>query len=182
MNLFISPQFLEDTDILTLTQFEEQSPWYELGVYAGYCQCSVVTVLEPVCADLGITLIESDYLDLDLCNKNIMNWHLPLIIEEISQWDNLRGLYLRSNQLTHLCPEIGNLINLTEIDLSDNQLIKLCPEIGNLVNLTTLYLYGNKLTQLCPEIGNLAYLYLRKNQLPNPCPEIFHITNLFVRY
>ena len=92
MNQFISPKFLEDIDILTLTQFVEQSLWYELGVYVGYCQCSVLAVLEPVCADLEFTLIESDYLDL--CNKNIMNWHLPMIIEEISQWDNLMKLYL----------------------------------------------------------------------------------------
>ena len=99
MNLFISPQFLGDIDILTLTQFGKQSPWYELGVYSGYCQCSVLAVLEPVCADLEITLIESHRLNLS--GKNIINWHLPLIIEEISQWDNLTEFYLCGNQL---CP------------------------------------------------------------------------------
>ena len=179
MNPFISPHFLKDIDILTLTQFNEQSPWYELGIYLGYSQYTVLSILETVFVDLGIILIESG--TLSLCDESVVDWNLPLIIEEISQWGNLTGIFLRCGRLTQLCPEIGQLINLTELFLYGGHLTQLCPEIGKLVKLTKLYIDNTQLTKLCPEIGqlvNLITLYLINNKLTHLCPEIGQLSSL----
>jgi hypothetical protein len=93
----------------------------------------------------------------------------------------LRELNLRSNQLTELQKEIGNLSNLTELVLWSNQLTELPKEIGNLRNLTTLDLGGNQLTELPKEIGNLRNLTtldLEHNQLTELPKEIWNLSNL----
>ncbi len=90
-------------------------------------------------------------------------------------------LDLRSNRLSVLPPEIGQLTNLTELDLGDNQLSVLPPEIGQLTRLEWLSLDNNQLSELPPEIGqltNLTELDLRSNQLSVLPPEIEQLTNL----
>jgi len=96
---------------------------------------------------------------------------------------NLGNLYLRTNQLSSLPPEFGNLVNLTNLYLQENQLSHLPPEIGNLVSLANLYLQENQLSDLPPEIGhltNLTGLFLYDNHLSSLPPEIGNLTNLTV--
>ena len=66
--------------------------------------------------------------------------------------------WLKSNQLTSIPPEIGQLTNLTGLSLESNQLTSIPPEIGQLTNLTGLWLSDNQLTSIPPEIGQLRNL------------------------
>eukprot|EP00741_Cyanophora_paradoxa_P004883 tig00000841_g4738.t1 len=77
---------------------------------------------------------------------------------ELAKLTNLEKLWLQSNQLTALPPEIGRLSALQVLDVSFNQLTALPPEIGRLAALQTLYVGDNQLTALPPEIGRLAAL------------------------
>ncbi|BAY88950.1 Miro domain-containing protein [Microchaete diplosiphon NIES-3275] len=87
----------------------------------------------------------------------------------------MQSLYLGSNQLSSLPPEIGQLVNLRSLYLSSNQLSSLPLEIGQLVNLQSLYLRSNQFSSLPPEIGqlvNLQTLELEDNELITLPPEI----------
>lgn len=104
-----------------------------------------------------------------------------LPFEEIAKLPGLKYLYLGSNQLSSLPPEIGQLQHLKELDLSENWLTSLPPEIGELRNVTSLNLSDNQLTNLPPEIGqldNLSSLNLSKNQLESLPPEIGKLSSL----
>jgi len=90
-------------------------------------------------------------------------------------------LYLSSQILPPLPPEIGNLRNLVTLDLDNNQLTGLPQEIGNLSNLTILSLYNNQLTRLPVKIGNLSKLTmldLSYNQLTALPLEIGNLSGL----
>ena len=77
-------------------------------------------------------------------------------------------MFLSSNELTTLPPEIGNLKNLERLALPGNKLTTLPHEIGNLKNLEVLGLVDNQLTTLPPEIGKLTKLeWLGLSNNPN---------------
>ncbi|MEZ5673207.1 MAG: COR domain-containing protein [Thiotrichaceae bacterium] len=87
----------------------------------------------------------------------------------------MERLYLNSNQLRALPPEIAQLQNLQQLWLSSNQLSALPPEIAQLQNLQQLWLSSNQLSALPPEIAQLQKLYhlrLGDNPLKTPPYEI----------
>ncbi|MBW4521928.1 MAG: leucine-rich repeat domain-containing protein [Scytolyngbya sp. HA4215-MV1] len=112
---------------------------------------------------------------------NLRSNQLSQLPPEIGQLASLQSLYLRSNQLSRLPPEIGQLANLQSLSLISNQLSQLPPEIGQLANLQSLDLSDNPLSSLPPEIvqlANLQSLSLRSNQLSRLPPEIGQLVNL----
>ncbi len=120
--------------------------------------------------------IEEGWIELSLRSNELSQ--LP---PEIGQLNNLTTLNLRFNALSQLPPEIGQLANLTHLDLRFNALSQLPPEIGQLANLTHLDLADNELSQLPPEIGqlaNLTHLDLRSNELSQLPPEIGQLAKL----
>jgi internalin A len=100
---------------------------------------------------------------------------------EIGLISNVKRIYLDKNQLTTLPPEIGQLSNLEYLELHSNKITSLPAEIGNLTNLRTLDLRGNELESLPAEIGNLTNLEtldLGGNELESLPLEICRLTNL----
>ena len=77
---------------------------------------------------------------------------LMQVIERAAKED-LQSLFLSSNQLSSLSPEIGKLTSLRSLALGNNQLSSLPPEIGKLTSLRSLALGNNQLSSLPPEIG-----------------------------
>ena len=139
--------------------------------------------LESIIDDETIKKLFNGNYQLTYEKHHVLNKLITILKLKYSIIDltKLRELYVCSNQLTTLPPEIGNLTNLRELDLINNQLATLPPEIGNLSNLQELYLYDNQLTTLPPEIGNLTNLRelsLHYNQLTILPPEIGNLTNL----
>ena len=95
--------------------------------------------------------------------------------EEIIQLQNLRELYLGSNQLKELPASFGQLKNLSYLSLSENQLKELPTSFGQLQNLSYLSLGNNQLKELPASFGqlqNLSWLDLDYNQL-NKLPTSF---------
>ncbi|MEH2146278.1 COR domain-containing protein [Nostoc sp.] len=104
---------------------------------------------------------------------------------EISQLSSLTTLYLDNNQLSSLPPEISQLSSLTTLDLDNNQLSSLPPEFSQLSSLTTLDLDNNQLSSLPPEISQLSSLttlYLHNNQLSSLPPEFSQLSSLTTLY
>ncbi|MEL7436101.1 MAG: hypothetical protein AAFN11_19310, partial [Chloroflexota bacterium] len=80
---------------------------------------------------------------------------------------NLTQLYLNTNALTRLPPEIGNLSNLTQLSVIGNTLTSLPPEIGNLSNLNVLYMDYALWAQIPDEVeaqGTQAVVAYIRNQ------------------
>ena len=98
--------------------------------------------------------------------------------------DGRTALDLRSNQLTTLPENIGELQNLQKLSLGGNQLTALPESIGGLENLQMLFLYANQLTALPESIGklrSLQTLYLYSNQLrwlPESIDKLYNLQEL----
>jgi len=75
---------------------------------------------------------------------------------------NLKELWMDSNGLRELPPEIGLLRQLLFLDVSKNSLERLPPELECLQSLTDLYLSNNVLMELGGNIGALNYLQTLK--------------------
>lgn len=84
--------------------------------------------------------------------------HLTSLPVEIGQLTALTSLDLTGNKFTSLPDVIGQFPNLTSLTLTGNSLISLSANIGTLTNLTSLFLSNNQLTTLPPEIGLLKEL------------------------
>lgn len=98
----------------------------------------------------------------------------------------------RSNALTSLPAEFGNLTNLVELNLNGNELTSLPPEFANLTRLETLnlgstYVFGaeehlrNRLTSLPAGFGNLTNLTTLDLSTNNPATlptSLDNLTNL----
>ena len=100
---------------------------------------------------------------------------------EIGQLTSLRVLDLDGNQLTSVPAEIGQLTSLEWLNLWDNRLTSVPAEIGQLTSLRELFLHGNQLTSLPAEIGlitSLTYLDLKGNRLTGLPAEIGQLTSL----
>jgi Leucine-rich repeat (LRR) protein len=129
------------------------------------------------CSWHGISCLNGHVDSITLFSNNLVG-EIPA---EISNFSNLRGLYLSYNQLNRVPPEIGALSNLRWLWLSDVQLSSVPPEIGNLTNLLQLSLWENQLTSVPAEIGNLTnleWLSLDENQLTSIPAQIGNLSNL----
>lgn len=70
----------------------------------------------------------------------------------------LTTLYLNSNHLSAIPPQISKLRHLELLDLSSNGLTSIPPELGMLTFLKELYLFDNQLQELPRELGTLHQL------------------------
>ncbi len=126
-------------------------------------------------------------LDWDLNDMDINNWtgvysnnqgdvirlfmdseNLDGLPPELGQLTMLIELDVNDNNLTELPEEIGELINMIYLTIDDNHISELPKEIGQLIKLTDLYSSNNKLTKLPEQIGdlsNLDYFQIDDNQL-----------------
>lgn len=89
-------------------------------------------------------------------------------INSVVNWKLLQFLFLNSNQLESLPPEIKNLNQLKKLQLNENKLTSLPDEIAELVHLEELQLRANRISELPIRIGelyNLKHLDLFGNQL-----------------
>ena len=108
---------------------------------------------------------------------------ITVLPPEIEQLTNLQTLNLNSNNLKELPPEIWQLTNLQGLALGNNNLTELPAEIGQLTNLQGLYLSNNNLTELPAEIGqltNLQTLNLGRNNLTELPAKIEQLPNLTI--
>ena len=159
---------------------------YKIGEEAVEAICRVLDLQpEDIVSDWYAEISLPETVEEESGTENGSNMETPntevlRIIEQAAR-AGVKKLDLRSNALSSLPPEIGQLTNLTELDLRSNALSSLPPEIGQLTNLKRLYIHNNDLGSLPPEIGkltNLIELYLRSNFLSSLPPEIGKLTNL----
>lgn len=100
------------------------------------------------------SLDRQDWLNLDFSGQGLRNVSLTLF----NNYDFLTELYLASNNLQHLPPEIGQLRSLRHLDVSYNQLSDLPPELGMCTPLRQLLLFNNNIQTLPYELGALHFL------------------------
>lgn len=109
--------------------------------------------------------------------------NISTLPSEIGLLSSLENFELHYNGLCTLPSEIGQLSNLNRLELHHNRLSSLPPEIGRLSNLETLILHNNEISSLPVEIGqlsNLKELYLSSNQLTTLPTTLKQLTNLKV--
>ncbi len=100
------------------------------------------------------SLDRQDWLNLDLSGQGLRNVSLTLF----NHYDFLTELYLASNNLQYLPPQIGQLRSLRHLDVSYNQLTELPPELGMCTPLRQLLLFHNGIQTLPYELGALHFL------------------------
>ena len=108
----------------------------------------------------------SDFRELkELWVRNIQLVDLPTSIQKLSK---LEELDLNGNKLTNLPAEIGDLRELRKMWVNDNQLVGLPTTIQRLTKLKELSLVANKLKELPAEVCDLrelTHLYVGGNPL-----------------
>ena len=94
-----------------------------------------------------------------------MHWHADLTKkshERLPSWifhrRNLRVLYISSNKLEHLPPELGSLVHLQELSANDNLLGTIPNEVCCLGQLQRLDLSNNRIRELPSQLKGLAEL------------------------
>ncbi len=113
--------------------------------------------------------IDTDYVELYCEGCHLTRFPSKLLKDPTLKdyWAGLQVLYLSSNQLTAVPPEIGQLVGLEKLGLNHNKLTALPAEIGQLP-LKMLYLNNNKFSAVPAEIQKLVALEkltLEENQL-----------------
>ena len=102
--------------------------------------------------------------------------------------EQLKYLYLYSNNLTSISDNLGKSINLKELHLNNNRLKTIPRSIGQLKNLRTLYLNNNQIETLPDTIGQLIqikFIGLSDNLLssiPNTFGNLKQLRNLFIEH
>lgn len=99
-------------------------------------------------------LDRQDWTTLDFSGQGLRNLSLTLF----DHYDFLTELYLSSNQLQYLPPQIGQLRALRYLDVSHNQLTELPPELGMCTPLRHLLVFHNHIQTLPYELGALHFL------------------------
>lgn len=97
-----------------------------------------------------IARCKSERLDLEVTGFNkikLTRFPQKVFKREDKYWENLRWLYISSNQLTTLPAEIGNLKALIVLDAKQNQLSDLPSNISELPNLKNASFMFNRLTE-----------------------------------
>ncbi|KAL1877564.1 hypothetical protein VTK73DRAFT_8553 [Phialemonium thermophilum] len=94
-----------------------------------------------------------DWHNLDMSGQG-----LRILSPALFSYTFLQELYIASNRLTFLPPEIGQLRQLRLLEASFNQISELPPEIGMCTNLKQLLLFDNHIRDLPYELGSLYHL------------------------
>jgi CCR4-NOT transcription complex subunit 6 len=94
-----------------------------------------------------------DWHNLDLSGQG-----LRILSTALFSYTFLQELYIASNKLTYLPPDIGRLRHLRLLEASFNQISELPPEIGMCTNLKSLFLFDNNIRTLPYELGSLCLL------------------------
>lgn len=94
----------------------------------------------------------------DWHNMDMSGQGLRVLAPPLFAYDFLQELYLASNHLQRLPPDIGKLRHLRLLEASNNQITELPPEIGMCTNLKTLLLFDNQIQTLPHELGFLYHL------------------------
>lgn len=107
--------------------------------------------------------------------------------EDVKWWETepINKLYLCSNKISLITPDIQQLSSLTLLDLRDNCLESVPDELASLSHLTRLELSHNKLSSLPPGLGpNLTHLSLNNNlfnEVPSSITEMQSLLSLDIR-
>ncbi|XP_035039608.2 leucine-rich repeat-containing protein 69 [Hippoglossus stenolepis] len=107
-----------------------------------------------------ITALPSQLTSLQhLAELNLGNNALKEIPAVLRHLESLKKLYLFSNQITAVSPEVmGALRNLVVLNLNHNQIQRLPPEIKSLRKLRHLSVLDNNLEEVPAELGHLTKL------------------------
>merc|ERR1719270_344683 len=115
---------------------------------------------------------------LDLSRSNISV--LPATLRDLT---HLKELYLYSNRLATLPPEIGCLVNLSTLSLSENVITSLPDQLANLQNLRVLDCRHNRLMDIPAvvySLTSLTTLYLRFNRIREVEAELGNLKHLAI--
>ena len=74
-------------------------------------------------------------------------------LKEMSKMTSLQSIYIKTNNITEIPSEFGNLIKLKSLEIDVNKLQKIHPDISRLTNLEEVRLPSNKKSQT-PLIGS----------------------------
>lgn len=94
----------------------------------------------------------------DWHNMDLSGQGLRVLSAPIFGYHFLNQLYISSNKITQLPPDIGKLRQLRLLDASHNLLTELPPELGMCVYLKDLLLFDNQIQTLPNELGSLFKL------------------------
>lgn len=114
--------------------------------------------IEDTEEDLGRPANLDEIKRQDWHNMDLSGQGLRVLSAPVFEYDFLNQLYISSNQIAHLPPEIGRLRQLRHLDASHNLLKELPGEIGMCVYLKHLLLFDNQIKKLPDEVGSLFNL------------------------
>jgi Leucine-rich repeat (LRR) protein len=144
-------------EVTKLGRWDKAEQFDSMNGYAKVTKENVVYVLDTLGVSYkyanDIKNLDSTIEALDLSNQNLSKFPI-----EITNYTNLKVLWLYQNKITVLPDEIGRLSDLNCLYLWKNRLHNLPSGIGKLTNLSKLGLEGNFLTDLPDEIFNLTNL------------------------
>ncbi|KAL1924400.1 uncharacterized protein VTP21DRAFT_7435 [Calcarisporiella thermophila] len=115
-------------------------------------------------SDMNLTQLPPEIAELQ---------HVFVLSQDVICHNTLK-LFLSSNSLRSLSPELFQLRNLSVLSLRNNKLEQVPPQIGLLTNLVELSLGNNRLTYMPAEIlrlKKLKILTLTPNPLLSPPPD-----------
>ena len=95
---------------------------------------------------------------------------LSTIPDDVRNMPNLKGIYLKGNNITKLNPAVCKISTLRDIDLENNQLKELPHEMKDMPKLRKLNLRDNLFTQT--DIGRLL-ISLPNTKIKYTIPEKF---------
>ncbi|KAK0735407.1 Endonuclease/exonuclease/phosphatase [Apiosordaria backusii] len=94
-----------------------------------------------------------DWHNLDMSGQGLRK-----LAKALFSYEFLVELYIASNKIAELPPDIGKLRSLKVLEASHNNLTELPPEIGMCTNLRQLLLFDNQIRDLPFELGFLHHL------------------------
>lgn len=111
-------------------------------------------------SDVHITALPDELYDMNwVTDLKLKSLHdITEISSRISEFPDLRSIYIENCGITVLPDEICNLTNLTVLSVSGSPITALPENIGNLTNLTVLDISNTQITALPASIEKLTNL------------------------